>query len=188
MIKSFENGNIKEHNNKEIINDRNNIIIYKEDDNYIVKKNNIVTIGDYKELMYKVFINNRNNNNIYYVNVEDEDIKNIALDGERRRNYVLPIEEIETDPFYNDGKNNIAIKLNNNEYIFDIEYSVIDRKGYEERFSVKMNYIYDVELSYTEGDLVNTEYVNEIKSLLEDKFKTNIILNNENNKEKVYQR
>ena len=185
IIKSFENGKVEKHNNGDILKDRNNIVIYKEEDNYIIKKDNIFTIADYKEMMYKVFVSNRKNNNIYYVDIDDELVEYISLVGKEKRDYVLPINEIETNPFYEDKDNTIAVKMNTNENIVDIDYSVISPTGEEESFNVKMDTIYDVELSYTDGEIVNSDYIESIKEQLEDKFNTRINLNNKSLKEKV---
>lgn len=186
IIKSYKEGKVENHNNENILKDRNNIVIYKQDDNYIIRKDNIFNVDDYRDMMYRVYVSNRKNNNIYFVNMDDELVEYISEEGRKKREYVLPIHEIETNPFYEDFENTIAVKMSTNENVVDIEYSVITSTGEEESFTVKMDYIYDVELSYKDGNVVNTRYIDSIKEQLEDKFDTRIKLNNQTEKEKVY--
>ena len=171
---------------EDVLKNRNNVIIYKQDDSYIIRKNNVYTIVDYNDMLYSVYIRDRYNHDIYFVNTDDEEVESISLTGKEKREYVLPIYEIETNPFYEDEKYNVFVKMKTNENIVDIDYSVLGKNGEEESFNVKMNHVYDVELTYEEGDIVNTEYLNKIKPQLEDKFKTYIELKKINSKEKIY--
>ena len=175
LVKSYENGKVEEYDGKVAFNNRENFVIFKENESYIVRKENVLTICDYRDMMYRVYISNRVDNNIYFAGFSNEEVERISTEGMKKRAYKLPIDEIVNHPGYVDEDHRVRAKLFKDEYVVDLDYTVVDKaSGESETFTVQMDHIYDVTLKYTAGKIVNSEYINGVVGQLEDKFKTKI--------------
>lgn len=186
LIKTFENGKVESRDSLNVLGEKDSIVIYKESESYIVRKENILTIYDYRDMMYNVYLKNRNNNNIFFVNFSDEEVESVSTEGATKREYKLPVGEIFDNPQYKDDDHTISTNFHRNGFVVDVDYTVSDRSGAHETFKVTMDYIYDVTVTYTDGKIINPQYMEGVVSQLEDKYKTKIVVQKAKELERVY--